>query len=130
MEPTKQDNQELVISETNQQSSFWSRFGKRAVIYSGATALVGMCGIPVVFSWIGFSSIGVATGSWAAWWQATHFAPSIFALMQSVTATGTASAFITKVGVGSALAKAYYDAKMKNQNEPKVNIDEQIHPKQ
>jgi hypothetical protein len=129
MEPTKQDNHELTMSEMNQQSSFWSRFGKKAVIYSGVTALVGMYGIPAVFGWIGFSSIGVTAGSLAAWWQATHFAPSIFALMQSATATGTAGALVTKVGVGSAVMKAYYDAKMKNQNEAKVNSDEQTQPK-
>lgn len=116
METTKNDSQELTVSDVNSQSSFLNHFGKKFALYAGATALVGMFGVPAVFSWIGFGSVGVTAGSWAAWWQATHFAPGIFSLVQSATATGAVSALATKVGVGGAVIKAYYDARMKNQN--------------
>ena len=47
METTKQDtqtmtvtnNNELVDNISNQQPSFWRRFGTRAVVYTGVTAL-------------------------------------------------------------------------------------------
>ena len=116
MVTTKRDAEELAVSEMNRQSSFLNCFGTKVVLYSGTATLIGMCGIPAIFSWIGFGSVGVSAGSWAAWWQATHFAPSIFGLVQSATATGAASALVTKIGVGSAVMKAYYDAQMKKES--------------
>lgn len=117
METTNKESQEVAGSEISPQSSFLRRFGTKVVVYSGAAAIVGMCGIPALFSWIGFGSIGVTTGSWAAWWQASHFVPGIFGILQSATTTGAASALFTKVGVGGAVMKAYYEAKMKSQND-------------
>jgi len=135
METTKQDTKNMAVSnnneligDNNQPSSFLRRFGIKAAVYTGATALVGLYGVPVVFSWIGFSSIGVTAGSYAAWWQSIHFVPGMFGFMQSVTATGAAGAFVTKVGVGGALMKAYIDARA-NKSEKEENIKQEVRSK-
>lgn len=131
MEPTKEQTQDLTISNnTNQQQqqSFLRRFGTRAVIYTGGTGLVGYLGIPAVFSWIGFSSAGVVTGSLAASWQSTQVCTGIFSLIQGATTTGAVSGAIMKVGLGAATMKAYIDAK-KNQNKTKDDSAPKIRSK-
>ncbi|CAF4652356.1 unnamed protein product [Rotaria sp. Silwood1] len=121
---TVNNNNELV-DINNQQHSFLFRFGTRTLVYTGVAGVVGMFGIPAAFSWIGFSSIGVTAGSWAAWWQATHFVPGIFGIMQSVTATGAVGVLFTKVGMGAGVIKAYMDAK-NNQTETKIDNNEKV----
>ncbi|CAF1151208.1 unnamed protein product [Rotaria sordida] len=135
METIKQDTKDVtvgnnneLINTNNQQNSFALRFVKRASVYTGVICVVGMFGVPTALSWIGFTSMGVTVGSWAAWWQATHFVPGIFSLMQSVTATGAVGALFIKVGIGAALTKAFIDAS-KTSNETKPDNNEKVQSK-
>ena len=81
------------------------------IVYNSLAALAGCYGLPLLFGLIGFSSADIATGLVAAWWQSTHFLPSIFSLVQSATA---ATKTITTFVLGDALLKAVLDTK-KNQ---------------
>ena len=123
-EVTPNNSNEFISNNNQQEHCFLRRFGTKTLVYGGATALVGLYGVPAVFGWIGFSSIGVTAGSWAAWWQSTHVIPGIFAFMQSTTATGGARLLITKFGLGASMMKAFADAR-KNPNEEKNRSNQQ-----
>jgi hypothetical protein len=96
----------------NQQISPLRRHGPTLIGYGSIAALAGLYGVPTVLGWVGFKATGVAVGSWAAWWQSTQVAPTVFATIQSASVTGAASALVTKIGLATVAGKAYIDAKI------------------
>jgi hypothetical protein len=63
--------------------------------YASCLATVGVGGViggPAILTMLGFTSSGIAAGSWAATWMASYAGAvptaSIFAFLQSIGATG------------------------------------------
>jgi hypothetical protein len=120
METSKQDIEELPVSDRDHRHSFLRRFARNAALYCGGAVLVGSYAVPAVVGLTGFASTGITLGSLAASWQATHFLPNVFGLMQSLSATNALGAVITKFGIGIGLMGAYQGAKGTSQNDTKV----------
>ena len=78
--------------------------------YGGLAVAVGMYGIPFVLAELGFSTVGVVGGSFAAWWQSVGVAPTLFSAVQSTSMTGGAAALVTKLGVTASAAKSYFSS--------------------
>ena len=75
--------------------------------YGGLAFAVGTYGVPFVLAKLGFASVGIASGSVAAFWQASGKLPSIFSALQSGAMSGAAASISSKVGVGLAVVKSY-----------------------
>jgi hypothetical protein len=78
--------------------------------YGGLAAATSTYGIPFVLGKLGFSTVGIAGGSFAAWWQSTGLAPGLFATIQSFSMTGAAASIMTKIGVSAAGVKSYFSS--------------------
>lgn len=98
-EPSTNDEKEVLISP------------ECAVVLITAGATAGTAASIVlagpVLSLFGFTSVGVAQGSFAAWWQSTLpliKAGSLFASLQSVAMSGVGSTVLITSSVGGAVA--------------------------
>lgn len=98
-EPSTDDEQEVLISP------------ECAVVLLTAGATAGTAASVVlagpILSLFGFTSVGVAQGSFAAWWQSTLpliKAGSLFASLQSVAMSGVGSTILITSSVGGAVA--------------------------
>ncbi|CAF1460625.1 unnamed protein product [Adineta steineri] len=125
-ESTNVSSNNQLTDNNNQQHSFLRRFTKKAAIYNGGAALLGLGAVPTLLSLVGFAGTTITGGSLAALWQATHYLPGVFAFVQSASATGTAANFITAAGMGAATTKAYIIAKKDKNEEKKKNMPKLI----
>ncbi|CAF1028744.1 unnamed protein product [Adineta steineri] len=112
-ESTTVSNNNELTGDNDQQHSFLRRFAKKAAIYNGGAALLGL----------GATIIG---GSFAALWQATHYLPGVFAFVQSASATGAAAYYTTATAVGFATPIAYFNTKKDKNEEKKKNMPKLI----
>ncbi|CAF0956482.1 unnamed protein product [Adineta steineri] len=133
METMKHDSESTTVSSNNeltdnnnQQHSLWRSFGKKAAIYNSGAVLLGLGAVPTLLSLAGFAGPTITLGSWAALWQSTHCLPSVFAFVQSVSATGVAANFIAAAGACAATPTAYFIAKKDKNEEKKKNMPELI----
>ena len=74
------------------------------LIQGGVISWAFLASIPFVLGWIGFSSIGVISGSLAAWIQRVFYGArtgGLFSLLQSIAARGGLSAATTAAGTST-----------------------------
>ena len=101
---------QLVCSKLGLSDDQCCKLGKSASFagYAATAMAVGSLGVPALLTSMGFGTIGIIPGSWAAWYQATYGIGTVFSWFQSVSMTGTVAAAVTKVGVGLAFAKSFF----------------------
>ncbi|XP_013791307.1 interferon alpha-inducible protein 27-like protein 1 [Limulus polyphemus] len=76
------------------------------LLIGGGTAAATVVSIPYILSALGFSAVGVATGSLAAWCQSVFYGGSIttgslFAFFQSMGAAGLPIVYNLGIGAGA-----------------------------
>ena len=70
----------------------------------GCCAIAGTCLVPVLLTAIGFGPAGIIAGSIAAFFQTPFIAAgSLFAILQSIGATGAAAAIGVKIGFAASV---------------------------
>lgn len=79
----------------------------------GLAVVVGTYGVPFVLAKLGFASVGIVGGSFAALWQASGRLPWLFATIQSGAMSGAAASISTKVGVAAAAIKSCFTGRKK-----------------
>ena len=116
MEASKENAEVIVVNDNRHRYLLSHQFATRAAIYCGGIGLVGVFGVPALFSTIGFTAAGPAAASFAASWQAAGFLPGVFSLVQSAAATNAIGLTAAKAGIAVGPLKAYYDAKLAKLN--------------
>lgn len=91
---------------------------------SGVAATMGLASVPLL-SAAGFTPVGVAAGSFAAWWQSTYplvAAGSLFSYLQSIAMTG--SVVTGSASLGAVLGSAAAVTKVREMCRTVDGIDE------